>query len=158
MNIIIPLATMVGVIIAIIQIWQFHSHIITTFEDSFAKEYRELSRLFPACVLLGNDITKEETNDLFDEFFSYFDLSNEQIFLRQIGRIRNETWVFWCDGINSNFRKPAFQRAWKDFENTKTSEFSELRRLLKSNSKEDPKSWKRQRKTHRPFLIKTFEK
>lgn len=136
-----PLATMAGVIIAIILIWQFHSQSVTTFEDSFAKEYRELSRLFPARVLLGDDITKEEMNNLFDEFFSYFDLSNEQIFLRQIGRIRDETWIFWCDGINSNFRKPAFQRAWEKFENMKTSEFSELRRLLKSNFMEDPKSW-----------------
>jgi hypothetical protein len=65
--------------------------------------------------------------------------SNEQTFLRQIGRIRTETWVFWRDGIRSNFKQPVFEWAWEELEKTNTTEYSELRHLLKSDFKENPK-------------------
>lgn len=141
-NLIASFATAAGVIFAAIQLWQSRSQGVTTFEDSFAKEYRDLSRCIPTRALLGAELSEEEKKKHIDEFWHYFDLSNEQTFLRQIGRIRTETWVFWQDGIRSNFEKPAFQWAWKELENTKTTEFSELRRLLKSGFKEDPKHWK----------------
>jgi len=137
------IATALGVIFAAIQIWLSRSQGVTTFEDSFAKEYRDLSRCIPTRALLGERISDKEMEKHLDEFWHYFDLSNEQTFLRQIGRIRTETWIFWRDGIRSNLEKPAFQRAWKELENTQTTEFSELRRLLKSGFQEDPKNWKK---------------
>ena len=142
-NLAASIATAVGVIFAAIKIWQSRSQGVTTFEDSFAKEYRDLSRCIPTRALLGAELNEEEKEKHLDEFWHYFDLSNEQTFLRQIGRIRTETWVFWRDGMRSNFEKPAFQWAWKELEHTGTTEFSELRRLLKSEFKEDPKNWKK---------------
>jgi hypothetical protein len=141
-NLIASIATAVGVIFAAIQIWLFRSQAVTTFEDGFAKEYRYLSRCIPARALLGEELSEEEKKKHLDEFYHYFDLSNEQAFLRQIGRIRTETWVFWRDGMHSNFMKPAFNWAWEEFEHTGTTEFSELRRLRRSGFKEDPKNWK----------------
>jgi len=141
-NLIASIATAGGVVFAAIQIWQSRSQGVTTFEDSFAKEYRELSRSIPTRALLGEKLAEEEQSKHLDEFWHYFDLSNEQTFLRQIGRIRTETWVFWRDGIRSNFKKPVFRWAWEELEKTNTTEFSELRRLLKSDFKEDPKGWK----------------
>ena len=141
-NLIASFATAAGVIFAAIQLWQSRSQGVTTFEDSFDKEYRDLSRCLPTRALLGENISEEKKNKHLDEFWHYFDLSNEQTFLRQKGRIRTETWVFWCDGVRSNFKKPAFQWAWEELEKTNTTEFSELRRLLRSDFKEDPKHWK----------------
>jgi hypothetical protein len=135
------IATAIGVIFAAIQLQHSRSQAITTFEDGFAKEYRELARSIPIRALLGGELKEEDKEKSLDEFWHYFDLCNEQVFLRQIGRIRTETWVFWKDGIRSNFNKPAFQWAWEELENTKTTEYSELRRLKKTEFEQDPKSW-----------------
>lgn len=136
-------ATAVGVGIAAYQIWVGRVQSVTQFEDSFAKEYREVAAKIPPRALLGAELTDEEkeTRQYFDELFRYFDLCNEQIFLRQKNRIRPETWVFWCDGMRSNFKKPAFQWAWAEIETTKTTEYSELRRLVNSDFKDDPRAW-----------------
>jgi hypothetical protein len=144
-NLIASFATAIGVIFVAFQIWQSRSQSVTTFEDRFAKEYRELSRCIPTRALLGAPLSEDEKEKHLDEFWHYFDLSNEQTFLRQIGRIRTSTWIFWRDGIRSNFQKPAFKWAWDELEKTKTTEFSELRRLIKSEFKEDPKNWKIQK-------------
>lgn len=141
-NLIASLATAAGVIFAAVQLWQSRSHSASAFEDSFYKEYRELSRRIPSRAMLGEDIDDGEKGRYLDEFLHYFDLSNEQIFLRQKGRIRTETWGFWRDGIRSNFKKPAFKWAWAELEKSKTTEFSELRHLLRSGFTEDPKHWK----------------
>lgn len=140
-NLVASFITAAGIIVAAIQLWLTRSQGVTTFEDGFAKEYRELSRHMPTRALLGAELIEEEKNKYLDEFYHYFDLSNEQIFLRQNGRIRAKTWEFWRDGIQSNFGKAAFRWAWKEFEKTKTTEFSELRQLLRSDFKEDPKDW-----------------
>lgn len=137
------IATAIGVIFAAIQLHHSRAQAVTTFEDGFAKEYRELARRIPVRALLGVELTEEEKKEHLDEFWHYFDLCNEQIFLRQIGRISTETWVYWSDGISSNFRKPAFQWAWKELEDMKTTEYIELRRLLKSEFAKDPKTGKR---------------
>lgn len=141
-SLIASLATAAGVIFAAVQLWQSRSQGVASFEDSFYKEYRDLSRCIPPRALLGEDIGEEEMKRHLDEFWHYFDLSNEQAFLRQKGRIRAETWGFWRDGMRSNFKKPVFQRAWAELEKTKTTEFSELRRLVKSDFGEDPRHWK----------------
>src|SRR4030042_6718978 len=94
-NLIASCATAAGVIFVAVQIWQSRSQGVTTFEDSFAKEYRELSRRIPTHALLGAPLSDEEKERHLDEFWHYFDLSNEQTFLRQIGRIRTATWIFW---------------------------------------------------------------
>jgi len=136
------IAITIGVILAVIQLYLSRSQAITTFEDGFSKEYRNLTCRIPVHALLGLEISEEENKEHLDEFWHYFDLCNEQIFLRQIGRIRTETWVYWCDGMRANFLKPAFKWAWKAFEGTKTTEYIELRRLLKSDFEKDPKKWK----------------
>ena len=137
------IATAIGVFFAAIQLHHSRAQAITTFEDGFSKEYRCLAQSIPVRALLGGELSDEDKEESLDDFWHYFDLCNEQIFLRQIGRIRTETWVYWNDGIRSNFGKPAFQWAWKELENTKTAEYRELRRLLKSEFEEDPKNWEK---------------
>lgn len=103
---------------------------ITGFEDSFAKEYRELASKLPTKALLGEPLTDDEYNSHFDEMYHYFDLCNEQAFLFKAGRISNETWAFWKDGIRTNLNRPAFERAWSEIATKAKDDFSELKALF----------------------------
>lgn len=135
------LATALGVIVAAYQIRVARIESVSLFEDGFAKEYRDVASRIPTRALLGVELSEQQKKDCFDELFRYFDLSNEQVFLRQTGRIRETTWIFWRDGMKSNLHKPAFRWAWDEIERTATKEFSELRRLIASDFKDDPKNW-----------------
>jgi hypothetical protein len=122
-------ATAIGVFIAAWQLWRTHRQSITAFEDSLAREYRELAATLPIKALLGERLTDQEHSDHFDKFYRYFDLSNEQAFLHECGRISPATWQFWRDGIVSNLKRPAFTRAWNEVCRRDKSVFSELRTL-----------------------------
>ena len=111
------------------------------FEDGLAKEYRELTSGIPTKALLGEDLSESEYQDSFDELFRYVDLTNEQVSLRQRGRISEEVWWFWLSGIQSNLRLPAFHRAWTDIKG-RCKSFEELRRLENQRFKTDPRKWK----------------
>lgn len=132
------IATAVGVGIAAYQIYVGSRQGIEAFEDGFSREYRELAATIPPRALLGVALTEEENNKHFDGLFRYFDLSNEQVFLRQEGRIRMETWEYWRDGMKSNFKKPAFRWAWDEIEKSGSKEFNEFRRLVASDFCDDP--------------------
>jgi hypothetical protein len=131
------IATAIGVLIAAWQLKQAHRQSITAseqnitaFEDSFAREYRELAATLPTKALLGDPLSEEEYAKHFDEFYHYFDLSNEQAFLHLSGRVTPATWKFWHDGIASNLRRSAFDRAWKEIAKRSGSDFAELRRFF----------------------------
>ncbi|WP_223453798.1 hypothetical protein [Pseudomonas sp. GL-RE-19] len=110
------------------------------FEDSLAREYRELAANIPTKALLGVELSENEFQKSFDEFYRYIDLTNEQISLRQRGRIKIETWENWLSGIKSNLELAPFKRAWDEIKNSSKS-FQELRRLEKENFDSDPMSW-----------------
>ena len=101
-------ATAIGVFFAAWQIWLTKRQSVTAFEDAMAREYRELTEKIPVRALLDEELTGEEYSQALDHFFRYFDLSNEQAFLRQNGRVTRRTWLQWCDGIQSNLRRPTF--------------------------------------------------
>lgn len=110
------------------------------FEDSLAKEYRELAGRIPTKALLGQPLSEDEYQSSFDEFYRYVDLSNEQVSLRQRGRIGEVVWQYWCSGIRANLALPSFKRAWSEIQGQSDS-FQELRRLESEGFKVDPKSW-----------------
>jgi hypothetical protein len=124
------IGTAIGVFYAWRQIKLMHRQGVTTFEDSIAREYRDLAAKLNPKALLGESLTEEEYQNNFDEFYHYIDLCNEQAFLHQQNRISSETWKFWEDGIKSNLQRPAFRRAWNEIAKKVPSEFSELRRLI----------------------------
>lgn len=136
-------ATAAGVGFAAYQLWQTHRQAVTSFEDSLAKEYRELAARLPTKALLDQELTEDEAEERLDEFYHYFDLSNGQIFLRQIGRVSKKTWGFWSDGIRSNLLRPAFKKAWQVVSSRAPNDFTELRRALREDFQKDPVSWKR---------------
>jgi hypothetical protein len=135
-------ATAIGVFLAWRQLRLTKEQAITQFEDSMAKEYRELAAKIPTKALLGEALNAEEYEKTFDEFYHYIDLSNEEVFLRQQGRISQETWSNWLDGIKSNLSRPAFRKAWEEIKSQAKDSFKELRDLEASGFKDDPLKWK----------------
>jgi hypothetical protein len=138
------LATTIGIPIAAWQLVLSRQQAQTSFEDALAKEYRDLASKMPTKAFLGEELTDAEHAESKDEFYHYFDLSNGQIFLRQINRVRPKTWKFWCDGIRSNLKRPAFKTAWENISSQANGDFAELRLLIAQNFQLDPKSkkWK----------------
>lgn len=127
-------ATAIGVCIGAWQIRLAKLQSITAFEDSIAKEYREIAATLPTKALLGEALTEEEHLQHFDEFYRYFDLCNEQAYLQKKKRITKATWEFWQDGIRGNLRRPAFSRAWQEISSRAPADFSELREVVSSSS------------------------
>ena len=132
----------VGVLLLLWQIWLAKKQATTAFEDSMAKEYRELAAKIPTEALLGEDLNPEDFKKTFDEFYHYIDLSNEEVFLRQRNRITEKTWKYWLDGIKSNLSKPAFKRAWEEIKEKADGSFMELRRLEENGFGGDPHTWR----------------
>ncbi|MCX5847100.1 MAG: hypothetical protein NTW12_12220 [Deltaproteobacteria bacterium] len=111
------------------------------FEDGLAKEYRDLAGAIPTKAMLGEDLSETEYQESFGKLFRYIDLTNEQVSLRQRGRISEEVWWFWLAGIKANLRLPAFHRAWTEIK-SRSESFQELRRLENEDFKIDPAKWK----------------
>jgi len=141
------LVTAVGVIVATTQLWLSRSSAQSSFEDSLAKEYRELIRLVPVDVLLGREFDRElagsNYNAVRELIFNYLDLTNEQVFLRKKRRVRKSTWHEWADGIRTNLRLPLFKSVWDEIKKESPEMFSELRELERSGFERDPWCWYR---------------
>ncbi|MBK6434689.1 MAG: hypothetical protein IPF83_01690 [Rhodanobacteraceae bacterium] len=140
-------ATAVGVLFAAAQLELSKEQGVTAFEDSINQEYRVLAARLPTKALLGEELAETELAEHLDELYQYFDLCNGQIFLRQEGRISEKTWPFWCDGIHSNLKRPAFKAAWMHISSRANGDFDELRRLIEEGPKSDPRKWSKRRKT-----------
>jgi hypothetical protein len=100
------------------------------FEDNLAKEYRELINRIPTKVMLGKKLTNNDFYKYFDEFYRYFDLCNEQIMLKQSGRIDASVWANWFEGIQANMQLPEFKKAWKIIEDSNINQFKGLKELI----------------------------
>lgn len=124
------IATAVAVVVGAWQLVLSYRQAVTVFEDSLAREYRDIAAKLPTKALLGENLNEDEYAKHFDELYHYLDLCNEQVFLRKIGRVSNKTWAFWRDGISSNLKRPAFERAWSEVAARSGGDFSELRSLF----------------------------
>jgi hypothetical protein len=136
-----PIVTALGVSIGVLQLWHTKRQAVTLFEDALAKEYREITGTIPTAALLGELLPAELMHAYLPDFYRYFDLSNNQIFLRQIGRISKKTWVFWVGCVQTNLARPAFAKSREDISRRSNKDFSELRRLVAEDAKSDPKQW-----------------
>lgn len=135
------IGTAVAVLVATWHVRRNTQQARTDFEDDLSREYRELARSIPVGALLGDDLPAKTFLEYFPRLYQYIDLSNEQVFLRMQGRVSHSTWESWCDGIKSNLSLPAFNSAWNEIKERAKGSFMELRRLEKSQFKEDPRKW-----------------
>ena len=113
----------------------------SNFEDDLNREYREISRNLPMAAMLGEKISPSDLQSSLKYFLNYFDLTNEEILFRQIGRISTETWLYWRDGIRQNLQSPAFDAAWSQVKSASKDRFQELRKLEENKFEADPKDW-----------------
>lgn len=137
-----PYATMIGVMIALWQLWRNAEQQKTNFEDSLSKEYRDIIQKIPYKALLGCSLEQQEKEAAYNELFNYMDLCNEQAFLRASGRIRKKTWENWRRGMLTNFSHELFREFSDEVFEKIEGNFSELKRVRNSGYKEDPKKWK----------------
>jgi hypothetical protein len=133
--------TAVSVFLALWQLRVTKSIAQLQFEDSLAKEYRDLAARIPTRAFYGAELSDLEHRQTRDEFFRYIDLSNEQVALRKRNRISKKVWNSWCAGIEYNLQLPAFRRAWSEVKDRTTS-FKELRDLEAKEFKGDPRCWR----------------
>lgn len=135
-------ATSTGVFFVVWQLWQTKKLALTSFEDQVACEYRLIARDIPASALLGKELqSDDERNKAREGIYNYIDLSNEQVFLRKIGRVSTETWEYWRDGIKSNLARPFFDKIWREVKEASPQYFQELCRLEREGFSSDPKRW-----------------
>jgi hypothetical protein len=127
-----------GTLLLFWQIFQGRQQARTTFEDSLDKEYRDIIHKLPSKAVLGGPLDDAKFEEHLDEFFAYFDLCNQQAFLRQRDRISDDTWAYWSDGMRANLKKRAFRTAWEHVKQHATGEFNELRTLEASDFRADP--------------------
>ena len=106
-------ATSLGVGIAAYQIWQTKKQSITSFEDDFTRQYRDIIQRIPVKALLNENLSDDDFQKALNEIYNYIDLTNYQIFLRKQNRIRSQTWEILRDGMKANLELPAFKRGWE---------------------------------------------
>jgi hypothetical protein len=134
-------ATAFGIIVAAVQLRLTKKQAVTTFEDQISNEYRQIVKTIPVNALLGENLTDREFEGALNDLYNYIDFTNEQVFLRQQGRIRSTTWENWKDGIKSNMRLPAFEKAWLLVKSKLPESFNELRKLEEEKYASDPRKW-----------------
>jgi hypothetical protein len=133
----------VAVVVAVWQLWASRVQARTDFEDDLAREYRDLAQQLPVKAMLGERLKGEAFEDALPAFYRYMDLSNQQAFLRQNGRVSRSAWRNWADGMRANLSRPSFQDAWEHIGSRTDGTFEELRRLIDSSFVDDPKQWPR---------------
>ena len=75
-------ATAVGVGVAAWQIRRNAEQAKTSFEDSLAKEYRDLMRTVSYKALMGMAISDAEVDSSKEGIYNYLDFCNQQVYLR----------------------------------------------------------------------------
>jgi hypothetical protein len=109
------------------------------FEDSLDQQYRMLSMELPVDVLIGKEVKEEDRILVRELIYNYFDLANEQAYLRAKGRITKLTWSSWSIGMKDHLSRPAFMEVYGEV--IDQSSFTYLKRLVDSDFEIDPREW-----------------
>ena len=107
-----------------------------------ASEYRKLAREIPVSALLGQKLQDDNYLKAREYIYNYIDLTNEQVFLRHIGRVSKKTWEYWREGIKSNFSRQVFAQVWNEVKEADPEIFQELCRLEREAFASDPRQWR----------------
>jgi hypothetical protein len=135
------IATAIGVALGALQLYFNRRQERAEFEDELAREYRQLCQRLPPEALLGIQCAEQDVHASLANFLHYFLLTNDQVFLRQRGRITRKTWNDWRAGIASNLARPAFATSWLYIKEHSKNSFEELRALEASAFRVDPRRW-----------------
>jgi len=104
-------ATAVAVGIGVYQLRLAKRLAQAAFEDELTGEYRSAVASLPiAAFYVESTLTPGEED--WRSFFTYINLSNQQLWLAEQGRINPQTAAHWKQAIHDNLELPAFQMAW----------------------------------------------
>ena len=130
----------VSIVFAGAQLVQSKNQARSQFEDDLVAQYRAIVSELPIKALLGDPITSAELDQALPAFYRYFEFCNEQVFLWDKNRIREDTWNEWRAGILGNVHRHAFKDAWRviddKIEHNGHRDFQEFRTLLADNGGE----------------------
>ncbi len=135
------LATAIGVCVALFQQVRAKKHSIVQFEDSLTREYRSIIARLPIGMLLGEDVPAAAVEEHLRTFYLYFDLTNEQVFLRRRERVSEAAWKIWQRGIREMMELPAFAKAWREIGPRAASRFQGFRKIEEGSFDCDPLNW-----------------
>jgi hypothetical protein len=134
------IATVIGVGLVLWQMESMRDQARADCNDKMSSEYRALITQLPIRAIYGEDLSDAEFQEVLPVLYGYFDLSNQQILLRNQKRVNEGTWHEWSTGIKSNLNLPVFDRAWKLVQLKKPHDFQELSRFQGVVS-DDPRRW-----------------
>ena len=135
------IATAIGVTIGVWELKQASNISQAQFEDSLDQQYRSLSYGIPVDALIGKAVSLDQRQQTRELIYNYLDLCNEQTFLRKKRKIRKDTWIDWCSGIQAHLAKPEFKRVWDEIKNKAPGTFTFLEKLEMEHYKTDPARW-----------------
>jgi hypothetical protein len=105
-------ATAVGIVGVGWQLWLNRRQMVVDFERTFVDRYERIIRNVSLPLLLGEDFDPREDDEALRAFFDYFELYEEELYYRRVGRVSTSTWHDWWEGIALNLRRQAFRTAW----------------------------------------------
>ena len=137
------LATAVGVVLVVAQLMLGRRQTRTALEDDLAREYRGISAELPVSAFFDVPDTSLPVGpwqkDIVN-YVRYFDLSNQQVFLRMDRRVSARTWRLWADGMGDNLSREAFSDAWEYVRHHSPKSFNELASVY-GHWDHDPAYW-----------------
>lgn len=131
------IGTAVGAIAVAAELWFARSQAKSEFENELAREYRDIARSLPAHAFFKTpdpELPEIDGRSHLADFVRYIDLCNEQILLHRDGRISNDVWKEWEEGMLINFSRPAFEQAWSYVRTHNPDSYDELAELLPTPS------------------------
>ncbi|MEI8096414.1 MAG: hypothetical protein WCG80_19550 [Spirochaetales bacterium] len=139
-------ATAISIVLAVVQLYRDATTRKSEFIESVERDYRDLIKEIPYQVFLGKLLTVDEQAKTMDDFYRYFDLTNNQVMLRQHKKISRDTWENWSAGAKNNLSLPAFRAAYKEIVEPWPTQFTEMQQLVREDFVRDPaeKGWKGQ--------------
>lgn len=135
------IATALGVLFMAGQLFDVRRIAQSQFEDNLDQQYRALTREIPVEVLLGEAVPNELRREAAECVFNYFDLCNEQVFLRIRRRVRKDTFADWSLGMRQHLGKPFFREQWHRVQDADPEAFTFLNQLIEHQFR-DPLAWK----------------
>jgi len=105
-------ATAVGAGIVAFQLWQTQRALRATYERTFVERYERIIADVPLTAVLEGRLSETATDHerevIERAFFNYFELCEEELYFRKLGRISRRTWADWWEGLALHFRNDAF--------------------------------------------------
>lgn len=109
------IASAVGAGFVVFQLRQAQVELRSAFERSFVERYERIAERLDLKALLGHPPSRKLSLDdpEVKVFFQYFELCEEELYYRAVGRVSRRAWRDWWEGIALNFRSPAFSEVFE---------------------------------------------